>query len=196
MTIMNLNDLSKEAFSIAKANGWHEQEHSDEHFLMLIITEIAEAVQADRKGKHADVSRFKECQTYYNSFLQPEEIRTIRFREDFEEYIKNTVEDELSDVVIRCLDLAGLHDMDLQHTLDNSDDYEDVAEYLSSATFAEIAFDICSDIISDGIEGAVSKTILHVVQYCKVKGIDIGWFITQKMKYNRLRGYHHGGKKY
>ena len=30
---MNLNELRDEAYSIAKANGWHEQEHSDEHFI-------------------------------------------------------------------------------------------------------------------------------------------------------------------
>ena len=47
---MNLNELRDEAYSIAKANGWHEEEHSDEHCLMLVITEIAEAVQADREN--------------------------------------------------------------------------------------------------------------------------------------------------
>ena len=48
---MNLNELRDEAYSIAKANGWHEQEHSDEH--LLIITEIA---------KHC---RFESCR-YHN----------------------------------------------------------------------------------------------------------------------------------
>lgn len=66
---MNLNELRDEAYSIARANGWHEEEHSDEHLLMLVITEIAEAVQADRKDKHADVASFKEYQTYYGSFF-------------------------------------------------------------------------------------------------------------------------------
>lgn len=61
---MNLNGLRNEAYSIAKANGWHEEEHSDSHWLMLIITEIAEAVQADRKDKHADAASFNEYQTY------------------------------------------------------------------------------------------------------------------------------------
>ena len=45
---MNLNNLRDEAYSIAKMNGWHNEEHSDSHCLMLIITEIAEAVNADR----------------------------------------------------------------------------------------------------------------------------------------------------
>ena len=79
---MNLNKLRDEAYSIAKANGWHNEEHSDSHWLMLIITEIAEAVQADRKDKHADVDQFKEYQTYYGSFLPSKETQEIRFRED------------------------------------------------------------------------------------------------------------------
>lgn len=194
MTIMNLNDLSKEAFSIAKANGWHDEEHSDEHFLMLIITEIVEAVQADRKDKHADVSRFKECQTYYNSFLPPEEIRTIRFREDFEEYIKNSVEDEFADIVIRCLDLAGLRGIDLSPV-------QDVKESLLSLKdkqFISFCYRLCemSTYGRYSTEEKLTTIITSVLRYCELTGIDIGWFITQKMKYNRLRGYHHGGKKY
>lgn len=65
---MNLNELRDEAYATAKANGWHEQEYSDEHYLMLIITEVAEAVQADRNNRHADVAKFKEYQTYYGFF--------------------------------------------------------------------------------------------------------------------------------
>ena len=47
---MNLNELKDRAYKIAKSHGWHDKELSDETYLMLIITEIAEAVQADRKG--------------------------------------------------------------------------------------------------------------------------------------------------
>ena len=54
---MNLNELRDEAYSIAKANGWHEQEHSDEHFIMLIITEIAEAVQTCRYSQVQGMAR-------------------------------------------------------------------------------------------------------------------------------------------
>ena len=117
---MDLNKLRDEAFEIAKAHGWHDEELPDETYLMLIITEIAEAVQADRKDKHADVAKFKEYQTYYGTFLPSEEIRTIRFREDFEAYIKNSVEDELSDVVIRCLDFAALRGVSLDGVTDET----------------------------------------------------------------------------
>ena len=42
----------------------------------------------------------------------------------------------------------------------------------------------------------LENIIERIFVYCESKNIDIEWFITQKMNYNRLRGYKHGGKKY
>ena len=178
---MNLNELRDEAYSIAKANGWHEEKHSDEHWLMLVITEIAEAVQADRKNLHADVEAFKKY----------EEI--IDFKENFERQIKNTVEDELSDVVIRCLDLAGLRSISLCSVVTTDHEFKD---YWFNMPFFKFAYDSCCFLINDCAEDAVKTTISSVYRYCRHHSIDLDFFIRTKMKYNRLRGYHHGGKRY
>lgn len=189
---MNLNELRDEAYSIAKANGWHEEEHSDSHWLMLIITEIAEAVQADRKNLYADMAKFKEWQ--WNSLpLSKKHIR--RFREDFKAYIKNTVEDELADIVIRCLDLAGLREINI-----------DIPKLLSESNFAvtfcmsftEFCHSLCCWLLALNV--SLKERIIQVLEriflYCKSKDIDLDFFIRTKMKYNRLRGYRHGGLKY
>ena len=180
---MNLNELRDEAYSIAKANGWHEEEHSDEHWIMLVITEIAEAVQADRKNLHADVEAFKKY----------EEI--IDFKENFERQIKNTVEDELSDVVIRCLDLAGLRKFDLE------EEVEALMEMVESIKEGSGFIDLCYALsgistCDDSTEQKTIAIIAVVLKYCELIGIDIDFFIRIKMNYNRLRGYHHGGKRY
>ena len=179
---MNLNELRDEAYSIAKANGWHEEEHNDEHRLMLIITEIAEAVQADRKNLHADVEAFKKY----------EEI--IDFKENFERQIKNTVEDELADVVIRCLDLAGVREIDLGDVYVFIDNIESLKE---NKSFIDLCY-VMSCIATCDIETdeKIRGVTACVLAYCRFRCIDIEWFIEQKMDYNRLRGYHHGGKKY
>lgn len=179
---MNLNELRDEAYSIAKANGWHEEEHSDEHCLMLIITEIAEAVQADRNNLHADVEAFKK----YEMMLD--------FKENFERQIKNTVEDELSDVVIRCLDLAGLRRFDLEEV-------ESLMEMAESIKEGKGFIDLCYALsgistCDDSTEEKVIAIIAVVLKYCELTGIDLDFFIRTKMEYNRLRGYHHGGKRY
>ena len=178
---MNLNGLRDEAYSIAKANGWHEEEHSDEHWIMLVISEISEAVQADRKNLHADVEAFKKY----------EEI--IDFKENFERQIKNTVEDELSDVVIRCLDLAGLRSISLCSVVTTDHEFKD---YLFNMPFFKFAYDSCCFLINDCAEDAVKTTISSVYRYCRHHSIDLDFFIRTKMKYNRLRGYHHGEKRY
>ena len=163
--------------------------------LAHIITEIAEAVQADRKDKHADVDQFKEYQTYYGSFLPSKETLEIRFREDFEEYIKNSVEDELGDVIIRCLDLCGVKGLDA---------YTVNVEFPSGMDgFTDRMYFVCRQ-LTDRILTAdsltlgfvLSQTMSYIVEHCRRKDIDLYFFIRTKMNYNRLRGYHHGGKKY
>ena len=179
---MDLNKLRDEAFEIAKAHGWHDEELPDETYLMLIITEIAEAVQADRKNLHADVEAFKKY----------EEI--IDFKENFERQIKNTVEEELADVVIRCLDLAGLKKIDFRYA--NILLSEGAREV--QVSFPKLMYMACEEITFHGYDltERLNELVAGIIAYCNKKGIDIKFFIEQKMKYNRLREYKHGNKKY
>ena len=190
---MNLNELRDEAYSIAKENGWHEQEHSDEHYIMLIITEIAEAVQADRKNMHANQLCFEEIINDIPSDETQAE-RNDWFKKAFEDHIKNSVEDELADVVIRCLDLAGLRKFDLEEVAV-------LAEMAESIKDGKGFIDLCYVLsgistCDDSTEEKVIGIIAVVLKYCEFTGIDLPFFIRTKMKYNRLRGYKHGGKKY
>ena len=130
---MNLNELKDRAYKIAKAHGWHDKELSDETYLMLIITEIAEAVQADRDNRHADIEAFKKYED------------RIDFKENFERQIKNTVEDELADVVIRCLSFAGHRRWDLQHALDEMKGTIDMDVIIGDEAFVETAFYTCDE---------------------------------------------------
>lgn len=187
---MNLNELRDEAYSIAKANGWHEQEHSDEHWLMLIITEIAEAVQADRKGKHADVAKFKEWQG--NSLPLSEETRIRRFKEDFEAYIKNSVEDELADACIRLLDYWGTINFVIDDSCLEDEVIEEFSRIFKRKTFTESVFNIVTSITRFEIQ----ITFLKIFGLAKHIGIDLEWHIEQKMRYNEPRPYKHGDKNY
>lgn len=54
---MAINKMCNEAFEIAKANGWHEEEREMGTILALIHSEVSEALEADRKR---DKENFEE----------------------------------------------------------------------------------------------------------------------------------------
>ena len=186
---MDLNKLRDEAFEIAKAHGWHDEELQDETYLMLIITEIAEAVQADRKNRHAFLD---------SGMLKMREFPDDTFVTNFDWLIKGTVEEELSDIIIRCLDLAGVRGKDIY-----IDEY--MAKYVldfikREPSFPEVAYEMCRFAAFTDESLGLSERIGCIISlselYCKQKDIDIEWFIKQKMKYNKLRSFKHGNKKY
>ena len=190
----NLNELRDKAYQIALDNGWHKENLSDEHFLCLVISELMEAVEADRKEKHANMNKFNQKMDYFLYELQLYgESYDIAYREMFEDHIKDTVEDELADACIRLLDLAGLRNCELLY-MDSL--------YIGEISFTEFSYMLCSFITNpnksqkDWLKLHISCSLGRIFSLCKQKGIDIFWHIDQKMEYNKLRGYHHGGKMY
>ena len=188
----NLNKLRDQAYQCAVAHGWHEQEYSNEHFLCLVISELMEAVEADRNRKRAQIGMFKEWQG--NSIPLTEETRQRRFKEDFEAFIKGTVEEELADACIRLLDLAGLRNCELL--------YMDSIYIDNKMSFTEFSYSLCSFLTNPGksqndwLGLHISCLLGRIFSWCKHNKIDIFWHIEHKMKYNELRPYKHGGKSY
>lgn len=190
---MNLNKLRDKAYQCAVTHGWHEENLSDEHFLCLVISELMEAVAADRKGRHADIQKFNHEMTYYRHEMKLcRENYDRAYRDMFEYYIKDSVEDELADACIRLLDLAGLRSVDL-----DCFDYEgsDTEDY-SNMSFTESMFRICVYITDNLYRTELFILLNEICAFCHNRNIDIFWYIKQKMKYNELRPYKLGNKAY
>lgn len=100
---MNFNELANKAHSNAVKHGFWKKRLSNEHCLMLVITEIGELVEADRNKLKADKVGFDTGMA--NAFQGI--IRPDWFDKVFQRCIKNTLEDELADIAIRLFDLAG-----------------------------------------------------------------------------------------
>lgn len=182
---MNLNKLRDKAYQCAVAHGWHDENLSNEHFLCLVISELMEAVEADRKGMHANRANFE----YY---MKQRKRDDGEFMYAFKQDIKDSVEDELADACIRMLDLAGLRGYDL-----DSFDYEgsDTEDY-SDMTFTESMFRICVYVTDNFYRDELYILLNEIFAFCRDRNIDIFWHIKQKMKYNELRPYKHGDKSY
>ena len=197
MSKIDLNVLRDRAYKTACEHGFHEQELSNEHCLCLVISELMEAMEADRKRKYFKGKiMFERDFNLYSALVE----ENVRYRNAFEKHIKDTVGDELADSVIRLLDLAGLRGISLELANGDIDDcIEDMAEACKDETFTESIYSISTlPVRYDGIfdfPTAVNDMILSIFGLAKHLEINLLWHIEQKMKYNELREKMHG-KKY
>lgn len=196
MSKIDFNALRDRAYKCACEHGFHETKLSNEHLMMLVITELSEAVEADRKEKRANVAMFKERQGSNRTISQTTQIKW--FKEDFDDYIKDSVEDELSDACIRLLDLAGSLDISLEDIYDfmKEPEYKDWEDALKEMSFTERMFFLTSILTEDrDIAEVIKASIVIIFLNADLLYIDLLWHIEQKIKYNELRENKHG-KKY
>ena len=181
MKEINLNELRDRAYKNAVEHGFHDKEYSNEHYMCLVMTELAEAVQADRIGNNADFYGFENLV-----------FRGVDTVEAFERYIKGTVSDELADVIIRLLDYAGANELDLPNMRTVTMQSLKLCNKYYSLSFTESIFNVSNELQL----GSVGYIISNIIAIAKTKGIDnIMWFVEEKMRYNESRPYKHY-KKY
>lgn len=186
-----LNALKERAYKTAVAHGFHEDVKPNVYYLGLVMSEMGEAINADRKGLHADTKKFEDV-------VMDGQI----YRLSFDVYIKDTVEDEIADVVIRLLDFAGMKGYNLVIS-----DVASVTLGMIKNSFAEqglpgILFRLNGWLLDPMYKNSVDTTISAVINFISDSfGVmtgsdkDLWWFVERKMKYNKLRPKLNG-KKY
>lgn len=187
-----LNRYTKGCHQRSVAKGFWDEAHSVVHYLMLAFGELHEGIEADRLGKWAK--------------LTPEQIEELRglegaaFAQAFLRMVKDTVEDELADAVIRLLDLLGylLDGRELQawqvSCFDSVYGEDGIPPMLTDALMP-IVTDLCiADEKCDPTTGFLNA-IKSLEQLCDHLGIDLMTHIDLKLKYNATRPALHG-KKY
>ena len=108
-----LNDAAKTIHEDNKRKGFWDNKRETGTLLMLCVSELAEALEADRKNKKAQLNKFVGFSNMgfdkdYNTYLNEDAIPS------FETNIKDTFEDEVADTVIRILDLCGAMGIDIE----------------------------------------------------------------------------------
>lgn len=178
----NWNQLRDWAHQTSVKHGFYEDKPSNIHFLCLIVSELMEAVEADRINKRTTIPPGDKYSDLIFSSDNP------LFKANFELYIKNTLEDELADVVIRCLDLAGANcvEISIGATLQ-----------IEGATFTEKIWYLVWVLANKNfvLSTKLNLTVRGCLQIAWEYGIDLLWHIEKKMMYNSLREKKHG-KRY
>lgn len=177
----DFNLLAKKAFENAKAKGFHDKPHIDAHYLMLVACELAEAVEADREGKRSD-------RRTYNFLLQ--EYGETLAKHLFEMHVKDTVEDELADAVIRLLDFVGVKGYDIPENYITEEQIKDeaaeVKEWMLNKSFADVVFTSCLVNIESAKE--IPEALMYAIfVVAELYDIDLMWHIKEKMMYNETR---------
>ena len=188
----DLNKLAKEIYEANKAKGFHEVKHSKEHMLCLVVSELMEAVEADRKGRRADLKAF------YNNGASERYLHNENYSEAFQLYIKDSVEDELSDAVVRLLDTAvalgvSINIEDVNELIEDFDKDKVIAMKFTECVYA-IVFAIVDTpyyYSSNTIQSIIDSLAL-ILAYCNLLDIDLWKHVELKLKYNSSRPYKHG----
>lgn len=176
----NLNHLRDRAYMTACDHEPHNEGLSDHHQLMLVVTELSDAVSADRISRRANRILFPEYHDDYN-----DEEKEKLFKNDYEDFIKDTVEDYLANAVIRMLDLCGLREIDA-YTVP-------IILAPSCHTFTEHMHYVCGiltdrffDSDPDTLTYQLSQAMSYILSYSGRYDMDLLWYVKQKMRYNEL----------
>ena len=111
---MKINELVRKAHKNAIDKGFYQEKREIGTALMLIVSELSEALEADRNDRRANLKAYELLLKDSDNLGFTEEEQDDYLSQNFKIAIKDTLEDELADAVIRICDLCGYLNIDLE----------------------------------------------------------------------------------
>jgi hypothetical protein len=204
ITYYDLLTLRSEIYKVNEANGfWKDGTlRNFQEALMLVVTELSEAVEAHRKGRMFSIAHKQTpISELYLASGADKETSDPHWVNVFKLMVKDTVEDELADAVIRLLDIIEGYKIsiptDLQ-ALAEEDGYMPIPYDRDEANFAATMFWLTNRITRVGVANwsTLCLVLVSITDLCEFMHIDILTHVKWKFKYNSTRGKMHGGKAY
>ncbi|MCQ2257858.1 MAG: hypothetical protein MJZ41_07695 [Bacteroidaceae bacterium] len=198
-----LQKISDTAHGINVANGFNEAE-STKRSIALIVSELAEMLEADRKGRWSkniieDLAKRDSNLIYGMTIRQAHQF--IAAHEDslawFKECVKDTVEDELADVVIRIASYLAAIGYTMELDINSEDTIGYAAPNILSQDVPENIFDLMEGVVRCANMSPIEleKMAHYAFLYAEMLDIDLEWHVWAKLEYNKTRSHLHG-KKY
>lgn len=195
ITKEDLEVLSKQAFESAKSKGFYSDTCIDITFyLMFIIVEMSEALQADRKDRHGSI------EDYESEIEMGRDIPTA-----YKNTLEGTVESEFADIAIRILSLLGrIMDSEKAEFMEDEDliDEYKLAEFIFGLDLVEDLYRLIEKMgvydLNDSpnwyLAKHLQKILMDIFAIAHSNNINLMEHIWLKMKYNETRPYLHGSK--
>ena len=117
-----MNTIAKQIYEANKAKGFWDKERNVGELLMLVVSELGEAMEAHRKGKFTQPLQL----AWFFATLD----KSHAIQEVFPDHIKDTFEDEIADAIIRLLDLSAGLGIDIEGHIKAKLEYNKSRPYL------------------------------------------------------------------
>lgn len=112
---MEIKIISEEIHANALKKGFWEDDNLSQK-LLLIVTEVSEACEADRKDHHSDIIAFNKRVDEITNSIQnasPVDIES-EYARLYKHYVKDSFEAEMAGTIIRCFDLCKRYKIDIE----------------------------------------------------------------------------------
>ena len=154
--------------------------------LALITTEVAEAIEADRKDLRFD-------KAYSDEFPKTQCDSDYGFICWYDACCKNTMEEEFADIMLRILDMAW----DIRREENRWPESEIKSLPTYCRTFTRTAWHFVKAVLDWGVYD-ISNSIAFVYFWAEKMDIDLDFHVKAKLRYNRLMltEYPNSKKKY
>lgn len=127
-----MEKLIKKAHGVAKEKGFWDEERNVPEMLMLVVSELSEALEALRKGHYSDPFATAVLAEDLNNW---DDSLKDAWKNGFEKAVKSSFEDEIADVAIRLFDMCGGLKIDLEKHIEMKMKYNSLRPYKHGKKF-------------------------------------------------------------
>lgn len=191
----NLSQYAAIIHKNAKEKGFWENENLGEK-LMLVICELAEAVEAIRNDNRINP---EHLETFVDKEIKLDDDEAVaRYMAMFETFFKDRYEDELADAMIRALDFCEHYGIKITESFRFSDQLPGIIKRNLSEAILFIGGWLFTAnhnrYMQDLVRYYINQFISDMAYFCRIQNIDLDTHIRLKMLYSQYRPYKHNKK--
>lgn len=188
---MDYKELVVTSYEIAVSKGWWEKPRKVSALLLLMQSEIAEALEEFRAKRGLSDIWYERSMVVAGGIKHTEMV--LHAPEPTDKPCGIPV--ELADAVIRAADFAGHYKLDLFAVpYDGPTDFEDALAEANLHYSRAYEYHRNNQVVDQNVGSILDQATAAIVGTCAANGIDLEGAIAIKHEFNKTRSHRHGGK--